>query len=134
MKKITFIFTFICVLFIMTGCTSKYKLDKHETVGYTSLRLAIATSASSGDGEISSEYLDRVKSAVKNFNDKSEWFDDYSGNFYGITKDTSDNQVDFICDEDYCAKITVKNDNTGYYIIDYSFETNDEKGYRIYIK
>jgi hypothetical protein len=123
-------------LLLVTGCSSGYRFDKSETVGYTSLRLAIAQSAVDGTGEISKENMDKLKSAIKNQNKNNEWFSDYNDTFIGKTQDTSDNKIDLVCNSNYCAKITVKQNKTEYHLVDYSFfeKSDTDKGYKIYVK
>ena len=132
MKKIIVICLIIITL--STGCIRKYNLNNHEAVSYTSLRLAIAQSALNGSGSIDKTHLDALKEIVKNYNNKSVWFDDYYGNFYGVTKDTSESQIDYLCNEYYCAKLTIKNSGSNYYLIDYSFEINNIKAYPLHVK
>lgn len=131
MKKWIISMLTLTILFCTVGCSNSKKLD---AVAYTTLRLAISKSAVDGSGEISVEYLDKLKSTVKELNKDNNWFSDYSGNFYGLNKDTDSKRIDYICNNDYCAKFTVELKGANdYYLIDYSFENNNEKGYTIHI-
>lgn len=135
-KSKKWLWLIIILIIIVIGCIlifrkKEYKLDNSQLVAYTSLRLAIAKSAVDGTGEISTKYLDSLKSVAKNFNKNNNWFNDYSENFYGITKDTSDYQIDKICNSNYCAQFVVKTDKVNYYLVNYSFESKNDKGYSI---
>ncbi len=131
MKKAVLAVVLVAMVIVLTGCSGKQKLDKQEAVAYTSLRLAIAQSAYNSSGKLESKHLDTLKETVKKFDKNSDWFDDYLGSFYGINKDTNENQIDYICNKNYCAKFTVKAEGTDYYLIDYSFIENDIEGYYI---
>ena len=134
MKKTLYLCSLVLFILFFSGCSaSTTKFDSSEAVAYTSLRLAISKSKTGNSGEISKTYLDKLKNIIKKANNNNQWFENYEGNFYGITKDTSDYQIDFICNENYCAKFTVKNTKENYYLEDYSFETNNENGYNILI-
>ncbi len=131
MKKILLTIIFVVMVVVFTGCSRKQKFTNHEAVAYTSLRLAIAQSANAGLGKLDNEYLDTLRAAVKKFDKNSDWFDNYLESFYGLTKDTNEKQIDYICNKDYCAKFTVKTNGVYYYLIDYSFIENDINGYYI---
>ncbi len=124
-KRLLIIVLLICIF--LTGCENKYKLSDNEAVAYTTMRLAIAKSETDGSGEISEKCLNTLKNVVKNQNKNNNWFNNYNGAFYAKCLDTSDTQIDLICNDDYCAKLTVKNNNTNYDLIDYSFSENTEK-------
>ncbi|MCI8671860.1 MAG: hypothetical protein HFI36_07560 [Bacilli bacterium] len=131
MKKILSIGLILISILMITGCDNSKKLDG---VAYTSLRHTIAKSAYDGSGEISVNYLDKLKTTVKELSKDYDWFSDYSGTFYGLNKDTDNKKIDYICNKDYCAKLTAElRGATDYYLIDYSFEKNNEKGYIIHI-
>lgn len=131
MKKILSIGLILVSVLMVSGCDNSKKLD---AVAYTSLRSAIAKSTLDGSGEISANYLDKLKSTVKELNKDNNWFSDYSGTFYVLNKDTDTKRIDYICNDDYCAKFTAElRGAKDYYLIDYSFETNKEKGYIIHI-
>lgn len=134
MKKKTLIIGITLILVLICGVTiyivnKKYQLKGEEVTAYTQLRLAIAQSNNAKIGEISSKDLNNLKNAVKKFKNNAAWFSDYYGSFYGISKDTSKHRIDYLCDEDYCAKFTIEY-TAHYYLVDYSFEpiTNDNKG------
>lgn len=131
MKKCIFSILVLAILFFSVGCSSSKKLD---SVAYTTLRYAIAKSTVDNSGEISVEYLDKLKSTVKELNKDNNWFSSYDGTFYGLNKDTDSKKIDYICNSDYCAKFIAELKGANdYYLTDYSFESNNEKGYVISI-
>ena len=133
-KKLVIIIVVLAILAVLVFVkfNGKYKLTNKEAVGYTSLRLAIAKSAYDGTGEITKENLDSLKSAVKSMNKTNTWFDNrYYGTFYGKNIDTSDNQIDILCDGEYCATFIVEHKGNDYYLIKYTFERSKDTGYRI---
>lgn len=134
MKKNFLIIICVITVIVLAGCSRKHKFNDQESVAYTSLRYAIAQSTYRGLAQLDREYLDILQKAVKKFDTNSDWFDDYYGPFYGVSKDTDNKRIDYICNEDYCAKFTVKEEDFDYYLMDYAFIENDIDGYYIDIK
>ena len=111
----------------------KYELDVYEAVAYARLRVAEATSAYNGLGSMSTEDFKLLGNMVKKYDSNSEWFSGYS-NYYSRTADTDKYDVTYLCNENYCAKFVTEDIERGTYkLIEYTFETSREKGYRIYI-
>ena len=122
----------IVTLLCLTGCESRYKLDPNESVAYARLNLAVASSAYDGSGSMPKEDLNCLKELVKKFDSNNEWFSELS-KFYGRTADTDEKKITYLCDDNYCAKFTVEEKDDSYYLLDYSFESSNDKGYKIYI-
>lgn len=110
-----------------------YELDVYEAVSYARLRVAEATSALYGTGTLSKDDFNLLGNMVKKYDGNSQWFSGYSP-FYSRTADTDKYDVTYLCDDNYCAKFVTEDIQYGSYkLIEYTFESSKEKGYRIYI-
>ena len=139
-NPILFISILLIIAGMIIGCLfifgvlgeKKYKLDVYEALAYARLRVAEARSAYNGLGSMETDDFKLLGNMVKKYDSNSNWFSGYS-NYYSRTADTDKYEVTYLCSEDYCAKFVVEDDDSGTKLIDYTFESSREKGYRIYI-
>lgn len=135
-KKLLTIALLIILIFTITGCTNKkYQLDDDERIAYTTLRVASAKSAYDESGEIDKDSLELLKRAVQKLNKNNKWFENYNEEFFIKSEDTNEYRIDYICNKNNCAKLTIKlEDILDFYLIDYSFGKENIEVYKLTIK
>ena len=140
-KGISLIALLVIIVIIILGIilissnSNGYEMDisSGEALAYTRLRVAIANSRLNGSGILSSEDFNILGKMAKNADRSNQWFSGSSGVFYGNTADTSDYEVSWISNGQYCAIFYAKKVDDTYYLTNYTFTADTIKGYMIFV-